>query len=207
MYLRLAAFHSVGLGIIRPYLKISRINMVLTLSKTRLLRLESLSIMRKTVEEIVNINYNSKFEKAKSWVEIWSKRNLTLLGKVLIIKSLILSQFTYLVLPLPRPNYQIVNRLNTLIFHFLWGCKRDKMKRDIVTRSKEEGGLGLVYPYNFILILKLTLFNKLFDENCNHPWKSIVIRQLMYPDHLVVAVENGAARRNCNFTQDVLHCY
>ena len=40
----------------------------------------------KFVEEIVNINYNSKFEKAKSWVEIWSKRILTLLGKVLIIK-------------------------------------------------------------------------------------------------------------------------
>ena len=76
----------------------------------------------KSVEEIVNINYNSKFEKAKSWVEIWSKRNLTLLGKGLIIKSLILSQFTYLVLPLPRPDYQMVNRLNTLILHFLWGC-------------------------------------------------------------------------------------
>ena len=112
----------------------------------------------KFVEEIVNINYNSKFEKAKSWVEIWSKRILTLLGKVLIIKSLILSQFTYLVLPLPRPNYQMVNRLNTFIFHFLWGCKRDKIKRDIVTRSKEEGVLGMVYHYDFILSLKLTLY-------------------------------------------------
>ena len=29
----------------------------------------------------------------------------------------------------------------------------------------------------------------------------------MYPDHLVVAVENGAARRNCNFTQNILNCY
>ena len=29
----------------------------------------------------------------------------------------------------------------------------------------------------------------------------------MYPDHLVVAVENGAAWRNCNFTQDILNCY
>ena len=81
------------------------------------------------------------------------------------------------------------------------------MKRDIVTRSKEEGGLGLIYPYYFILSLKLTLFNKLFDDNFNNQWKSIVIRQLMYPDHLVVAVENSVARRNCNFTQDVLNCY
>ena len=161
----------------------------------------------KSVEEIVNIIYNSKFEKAKSWVEIWSKRSRTLLGKVLIIKSLILSQFTYLVLPLPRSNYQMVNRLNTVIFHFLWDCKRDKMKRDIVTRSREEGGLGLVYPYDFILSLKLTLFDKLFDDNFNQPWKSIVLRQLIYPDHLVMTVENGAARRNYNFTQDVLNCY
>ena len=95
----------------------------------------------------------------------------------------------------------MINRLNTLIFHFLWGCKRNKIKRDIVTRTKEEGGLGMVYPYDFIISFKLTLFNKLFDGNFNHPWKSIVLRQLMYPDHLVVAVENGAARRNCNFTQ------
>ena len=29
----------------------------------------------------------------------------------------------------------------------------------------------------------------------------------MYPDHLVVVVENGAARINCNFTQDVLNGY
>ena len=29
----------------------------------------------------------------------------------------------------------------------------------------------------------------------------------MYPDHLVMAVENGVARRNCNFTQDILNCY
>ena len=161
----------------------------------------------RSVEEIVNINYNSKFEKARNWVEIWSKRSLTLLGKVTIIKSIILSQFTYLVLPLPRPNYQMVNRLNTIIFHFLWGCKRDKIKRDIVTRSREEGGLGLIFPYDFILSLKLTLFNKLFDDNFKHPWKSIMLQQFIYPDFLLVAVEKGVARRNCNFTQDILNCY
>ena len=74
----------------------------------------------KYVEEIYNKKYNSKFEKAKSWAEIWSKRSLILLSKFFIFKSLIF--FTihiYLVLPLPRPNYQMVNRLNTLIFHFL----------------------------------------------------------------------------------------
>ena len=119
----------------------------------------------KSIAEIVHNNYSSKIEKAKNWINIWSKRDLTLLGKVTIIKSLILSQFTYLAIPLPRPNKELIARLNTLIFHFLWGCKRDKVKRDVITRSREEGGLGLIYPYDFILSLKLTLLNKLLDEN------------------------------------------
>ena len=161
----------------------------------------------KSIDEIACINYNIKFEKAKNWVDIWSKRDLTLLGKVTLIKSLILSQFTYLAIPLPRPSSQVINRLNTLIFHFLWGCKRDKIKRDIVTRSREEGGLGLIYPYDFIISLKLTLFNKLFDKDFSHSWKNIVIKQLKYPNNLLVSVENGLSRKNCSFTLDLLDCY
>ena len=77
--------------------------------------------------------------------------------------------------------YCIVRRItHCIVMMFVHRCKRDKIKRNIVTRSKEEGGLGMVYPYDFILSLKLTLFNynKLFDDNFNHPWKSIVLRQL-----------------------------
>ena len=41
-----------------------------------------------SLEEISYNKYTVKIEKAKSWIEAWSKRNLTLLGKVTIIKSL-----------------------------------------------------------------------------------------------------------------------
>ena len=99
----------------------------------------------------------------------------------------------------------MANRLNTLIFHFIWGCKWDKIKRDIVSRSRGEGGIGLVFPYDFILSLKLQ-----FLTNCLMIILIIhgkVLQQLMYPDHLVVALEYGAARRNCTFAQDILNCY
>ena len=39
------------------------------------------------INDIVEINYNSKIDKAKSWAGIWGKRDLTLFGKVTIIKS------------------------------------------------------------------------------------------------------------------------
>ena len=95
-----------------------------------------------TIHDIVESNYISKLDKAKTWADIWSKRDLTLLGKVTIIKSLILSQIIYVVVPLPRPCASTLKKLNTTIFNFLWGCKRDKIKREVVTRSHQEGGAG-----------------------------------------------------------------
>ena len=85
----------------------------------------------------------SKLKKAKSLVDVWSKRDLTFFGIITIIKSLIYSQFTYLVVPLLyRPDRNtIINSINTLIFNFLWGCKRDKIRREVITRSKQEGVL------------------------------------------------------------------
>ena len=91
-----------------------------------------------SIKEIANINYITKIEKAKCLVQIWSKRDLTLLGKATVIKSLLLSQIVYIIAPLPKPSVSLVKNLNTVIFDFLWGCKRDKIKREVVTRSRQE---------------------------------------------------------------------
>ena len=93
-----------------------------------------------SINEIANINYITKIEKAQSLVQIWRKRDLTLLGKETIIKSLVLSQIVYIIAPLSRPSVSLVRNLNSVISHFLWGCKRDKIKREVVTRSRQESG-------------------------------------------------------------------
>ena len=161
-----------------------------------------------SIEKISNINYLDKLEKAKSWVDVWSKRDLTLMGKVTIIKSLIFSQFTYLAIPLLMPSKNILNKINTLIFNFLWGCKRDKIKRDVITRTKQEGGLDLFIPADFIMSLKITLFNKLFNSRFKHSWKEILVRQLRYPSQLLVSVECGVVSSiHCKYTHDILYCY
>ena len=156
-----------------------------------------------SLREISNNNYDNKLEKAKSWVNIWSKRDLTIMGKVTILKSLVFSQFTYLAIPLLMPDKNVLNKINTLIFNFLWGCKRDKIKREIITRSKQEGGLDLFSFPDFILSLKLTLFNKLFSSNFEHPWKDIFLSQLKYPTQIRVSLESGAVRSmNYKYTSD-----
>lgn len=76
--------------------------------------------------DLCKMNYHSKLSNASSAINTWSKRDLTLIGKCTIIKSLILSQFTYLIIPLETPDTNTISKIDTMIFHFLWGCKRDK---------------------------------------------------------------------------------
>ncbi len=144
-----------------------------------------------SINEICNLNYNSKIAKAQSRIKSWSKRDLSLIGKCTIIKSLIMAQFTYLIIPLPTPSETIIKTIDTLIFHFLWGCKRDKIKRVVVTRAREYGGLGLFSTHDFILSLKVSLLNKVLDTSFQHNWKDIVINQLKFPDHVKISIENG----------------
>jgi hypothetical protein len=48
---------------------------------------------------MIKLNYDEKKVKIKNIIQSWSKRSLTLFGKVTIIKSLIVPQLTYLLSP------------------------------------------------------------------------------------------------------------
>jgi hypothetical protein len=47
-------------------------------------------------EECEKLNWENKIEKMNNLLLLWTKRNLTILGKILIIKSLIVPIFTYM---------------------------------------------------------------------------------------------------------------
>ena len=96
-----------------------------------------------SLSQITEMNYEKKLKIATGWTNSWKNRDLSIYGKVNIIKSLIMSQFSYLVIPLPRPPMSITKRINTLVFNFLWGCKRDKIKREQVVRPVSMGGLDM----------------------------------------------------------------
>ena len=53
--------------------------------------------------EMYVLNYESQLKKLQNILDIWRQRDLTLNGKVVIVKSLALSQLTYLFFVLPNP--------------------------------------------------------------------------------------------------------
>ena len=155
----------------------------------------------------MEVNYEARITKAKSWVSIWNRRDLTLMGKVTIIKSLIYSQFSYLAIPLIKPSNSLIKTIDTLTFNFLWGCKRDKVKREVIKGTISEGGLGLFDFSEFLISLKLTLIKKIIDQKFTHKWKKVFVSQLKFPTNIEISIENGLASKRYRIVSDILSCY
>ena len=61
------------------------------------------------LDKIVNINYNERILQIEKLIKIWSKRNLTVIGKITVVKTLILPVLNHLIITLPNPTQDILN--------------------------------------------------------------------------------------------------
>ena len=87
-------------------------------------------------------NWSLKMDKLKYRIGLWEKRFLTLLGKVLVINTLLYPVFYYLAPIFPVPG-SVVREVDTCVFKFLWSNKTELVARGVVRLNRDEGGLGL----------------------------------------------------------------
>jgi hypothetical protein len=102
------------------------------------------------------------------------KRNISIVGKIVIIKSLILPLFTFLVrLCLVPDVYQ--KKIEKKCFIFIWNGKPNKVKRNVIIESYERGGLQMVDIKSYFIALKAFWVSRLVT---GHPsnWKLIPLK-------------------------------
>ena len=128
-------------------------------------KVKSLGIWISTDPELsASLNYNEKLEKVNEILRCWKYRRLTLLGKITVIRSLVVSQLVYLLSPL-RSNYRILNEINDLRYTFLWNGRK------IMISDLSFGGLKMIDISSFIKSLKTTWIKKYLDNNNKGKWK------------------------------------
>ena len=112
----------------------------------------------------------------------WSKRYLTPLGKITIIKTLLISQFNHLFISLPNPSTEFISNLNSLLYKFLWNDKPDKIRRDIVIKGYGDGGLKRIDINSFIISLKLSWIRRLIQSKskCNKIIEKEINKQYLF---------------------------
>ena len=117
------------------------------------------------------MNFNLKLQKLQTNLDMWRARDLTLFGRVLIIKSLGLSQLVYSASNLTVPQ-EITPIIKTKLFNFLWKNKRDKIKRARLYQEREKGGISMTDVETMIKALRLAWIPRLLTPEIRN-WKTI----------------------------------
>ena len=122
-------------------------------------------------------NWYPRIEKIQRLIVQWSRRNLSIIGKICIFKSLLLSQLIYPLQALTAP-VDIIKTINTTMFRFIWKKKCsntkafEKVKRQVMIQSIEKGGLNMIkiddMQHSFLLSWAFRL-----AQDSDNKWKRI----------------------------------
>lgn len=122
------------------------------------------------LSDMIKINYSSKIEEIKKLFCSWSKRMISPIGKITVIKTLALAKLNHLILGIPNPPQEEINKIQNLCYKFIWNNSNDRVKRSTLTQSYKYGGLKMIDINLFMNSLKLTWLRRLLtmDNKCSH---------------------------------------
>ena len=120
-------------------------------------------------EDTTKKNLEEKLKSVRQTLSLWRMRNLTLTGKILISKSLIISKFVYSlsVLSIPETFIKIIEKI---IWNFIWDGKKAKIRREVLISDYKHGGLRYPDLRSIFLSSKVKWIQQYFEIS-NHHWK------------------------------------
>ena len=118
-----------------------------------------------------NKNFRGTLINIDKTLSIWKQRNLSLLGKIQIIKTYAMSPLLFMTTNLTTPD-EILKEANTILFKFLWNGP-DKVKRAAMIGNINDGGIKMPHLESVITTQKLIWVKRFTEENF-HPWKEFM---------------------------------
>ena len=126
-------------------------------------------------------NVRAIIGKMESALKRWSRRSLSSLGKILILKTYGISQVIYLLQTLTIDNVD-VKLINSMLYKFLWNRHflapkaPERLKREIVNKPISQGGLGMLDLTELDGSLKLRALGRLLVTA--HPFLMLIKNKL-----------------------------
>ena len=114
-------------------------------------------------------NWTDKIVKVVKLLDKWKCRQLSLFGKIQIIKTFAISQFILPTTVLTTPDH-VIKQIQSILFRFLWGS-RDKIKRTQAIKSATDGGLNMIDINTLFQSLKAAWIARIINADpCKSRW-------------------------------------
>jgi len=115
-------------------------------------------------------NFGKIIGKLTTTLNLWKTRNLTLLGRVQVVKAQALSLLQYVGNNLETPEWALKD-INKLIYKFIWKGP-DRLSREALEQRWEEGGMAMPQPQTINWALKLQWLKR--ARVSDHPWTAFL---------------------------------
>ena len=112
------------------------------------------------LKELVQINFEALIPKIENQIKMWNMRELSLYGKVLIIKTFLMSQLVYRLSVLPSPKEEFLDKVQKLFFWFFV----PKIRKTVLYSEKENGGLNMPNVKYKDISFKVAWVRRLLDS-------------------------------------------
>ena len=112
-------------------------------------------------------NWEDKLEKMQKLLDVWRLRNLTLFGKITIVKTLAIPSLIFTATFLIPPD-GFIEKINKAVFNFIWN-KKDRIKRNCIINDYTSGGLKMVDIVSQFNAIKAAWVPRILNEK-NKKW-------------------------------------
>ena len=129
-----------------------------------------------TAEERVKM-WDNLISKVKKKLDFWRLRNLSLQGKVYIIRSIGISKLLYM-LEMKTIDKNQLKYINELFWKFLWGGKNKRFSKDICYLPRSMGGLNLTNIYIIEKVKRVNWIIRFLKDDTGQPWTKLMENHL-----------------------------
>ena len=135
-----------------------------------------------------DLNFRQTLKSIKKSINMWKWRNLSLLGKIQIIKTFAIPKLMFRASVIPISN-DLAKEANSIFYNFIWNGK-DKVKRCALISDIDKGGLKMLDIKSMVSARRVICLKK-FLEDYPSTWKSIL-------NSFILPV-GGSLVLHCNF--------
>lgn len=147
------------------------------------------------------LNFTEKIVKTKSILNSWLQRDLSIFGRILLSKADGISHFVYPSLSL-FINDKTIKQINKIFLDFIWKNKPHKLKKEVLTGCRANGGLDFLDFTDTINTFRISWIKRCISM-CNSLWffipnhifnqiggLSFVLKCQIAPNRLPVVLSN-----------------
>ena len=151
-------------------------------------------VLQQNEDEMKNENVAEICRKMEKHLKTWSARQLSILGKILIVKTFGISQVIYLLQTLNLCENHF-KKINAILYKFIWNRHfmaakgPERIKREIVNKSIKLGGLGMLDIAELDVSLKIKALGRLLKSS--HPFLRLIKEKVNLSDFVHPAINTN----------------